>query len=194
MPDDTKADEGDPAVTGPAPGPVFRHLQDRDLTWQQVKSVRRTDGSVASGVGEMARLLRPTPPTSPSTPAGTPGWWSRRHGRLSPARALRAVGLDALRRPAVPGRHPHRAPAEHAFGPFVAETEGTVTLEVMMGDPRWWGDEPGGLHRRAATHRGRGAARPGDRAARMARGTSGPSGPTADPPGSPTRGRARPAG
>ncbi len=29
-----------------------------------------------------------------------------------------------------------------AFGPFVAGPEGTTLLEVMMGDPRSWGDDP----------------------------------------------------
>jgi hypothetical protein len=29
-----------------------------------------------------------------------------------------------------------------AFGPFVAGDSGTLLLEVMMGDPRSWGDQP----------------------------------------------------
>jgi hypothetical protein len=29
-----------------------------------------------------------------------------------------------------------------AFGPFTAGPEGTTLLEVMMGDPRSWGDDP----------------------------------------------------
>jgi hypothetical protein len=29
-----------------------------------------------------------------------------------------------------------------AFGPVVAGPEGAVMFEVMMGDPRSWGDEP----------------------------------------------------
>ncbi len=33
-------------------------------------------------------------------------------------------------------------PCGAAFGPFVAGPEGTVLLEVMMGDPRSWGDDP----------------------------------------------------
>ena len=33
-------------------------------------------------------------------------------------------------------------PLGAAFGPFVAGPEGTVLLEVMMGDPRSWGDRP----------------------------------------------------
>jgi hypothetical protein len=33
-------------------------------------------------------------------------------------------------------------PLGAAFGPVVAGPEGAVMFEVMMGDPRGWGDEP----------------------------------------------------
>jgi hypothetical protein len=37
-----------------------------------------------------------------------------------------------------------------AFGPFVAGESGTLLLEVMMGDPRSWGDDPDAFHRALA--------------------------------------------
>ena len=41
--------DGDPSgVKVPGREPVFRHLDDPDVPWQQVRSGRRADGSVAS--------------------------------------------------------------------------------------------------------------------------------------------------
>jgi hypothetical protein len=38
-------------------------------------------------------------------------------------------------------------PLGAAFGPFVAGPEGTELIEVMMGDPRSWGDDPDAFQR-----------------------------------------------
>jgi hypothetical protein len=45
-------------------------------------------------------------------------------------------------------------PLGAAFGPFVAGADGTELLEVMMGDPRSWGDDPASF---AAALHGQGA-------------------------------------
>ena len=60
-------------------------------------------------------------------------------------------------------------PLGAAFGPFVAGPDGTVLLEVMMGDPRSWGDDPE-LFAGPWPPGGRAAARPGHRTARLAGG------------------------
>jgi hypothetical protein len=43
-------------------------------------------------------------------------------------------------------------PYAAAFGPFVAGPEGAVLFEVMMGDPRGWGDDPASFARVLAAH------------------------------------------
>jgi hypothetical protein len=39
-----------------------------------------------------------------------------------------------------------------AFGPIRAGDDGAVMFEVMMGDPRSWGDDPDSLDRVRAEH------------------------------------------
>jgi hypothetical protein len=39
-----------------------------------------------------------------------------------------------------------------AFGPFVAGPQGAILFEVMMGDPRGWGDDPESFARLLASH------------------------------------------
>ena len=61
-------------------------------------------------------------------------------------------------------------PLGAAFGPFVAGPEGTVLLEVMMGDPRSWGDDPDVVPARPGATGRRGPPRSADRPAGVARG------------------------
>ena len=66
----------------------------------------------------------------------------RRHGHFSPHVVFLLEGevsFDGRRCPA--GTH-IELPRGAAFGPVVAGPEGAVMFEVMMGDPRSWGDEP----------------------------------------------------
>ena len=61
-------------------------------------------------------------------------------------------------------------PLGASFGPFVAGAGGTELLEVMMGDPRSWGDRSRVVRRCARQTGGRSAARSPDRSAGVARG------------------------
>ena len=54
-------------------------------------------------------------------------------------------------RPCPVGTH-IELPRGAAFGPFVAGAEGAVLFEVMMGDPRWGGDDPDSFQRVLAQH------------------------------------------
>jgi hypothetical protein len=125
----------------PGPEPVFRHLDDDDVPWQQVRAIRRSDGTVAS-VWEKWLAFSPDPLYLSLYAKWDPGVVQRRHGHHSPHVLFVIEGeiLCGTRRcPA--GTHielPHGA----AFGPFVAGAEGATLFEVMMGDPRGWGDEP----------------------------------------------------
>lgn len=133
----------DTSSTPKVPGlePVFRHLDDDDVPWQQVRAIRRSDGSVAS-VWEKWLAFSPDPLYLSLYAKWDPGVVQRRHGHHSPHVLFVIEGeiLCGTRRcPA--GTHielPHGA----AFGPFVAGAEGATLFEVMMGDPRGWGDEP----------------------------------------------------
>jgi hypothetical protein len=66
----------------------------------------------------------------------------RRHGHYSP-HVLYVISGEMWcgDRHCPAGTH-IELPYGAAFGPFVAGPEGTVLLEIMMGDPRSWGDDP----------------------------------------------------
>ena len=121
--------------------PTFRHLDDLDMGWQQVKSIRRSDGTTAS-VWEKWLAFSPDPHTSRCTPGGIRAWSIRRHGHFSP-HVIFVISGDMWcgDRHCPAGTH-IELPLGAAFGPFVAGPEGTVLIEVMMGDPRSWGDQP----------------------------------------------------
>ena len=158
--------DGDPSgVKVPGLEPVFRHLDDPDVpvaAGALGPSCRRHGGL---RVGEVARLLggpalplavRQVGPRGHPAPARAP----------QPPRAHGARGRDPLRRPPCPAGTHIELPLGAAFGPFVAGDDGALLFEVMMGDPRGWGDDPGVLRGGAGAARGGGAARPADRPAR----------------------------
>ncbi len=121
--------------------PTFRHLDDPDLPWQQVKVVRNADGSTSS-VWEKWLAFSPDPQYLSLYARWDPGMVVRRHGHFSPHVIFVISGemwCDGRHCPA--GTHVE-LPLGAAFGPFVAGPDGPVLLEVMMGDPRSWGDDP----------------------------------------------------
>jgi hypothetical protein len=119
----------------------FRHLDDSDITWQQVKSIRLADGTTAS-VWEKWLAFSPDPPYLSLYAKWDPGMVVRRHGHYSPHVVFVVSGdLWCGERHCPPGTH-IELPLGAAFGPFVAGSEGVVLYEVMMGDPRSWGDDP----------------------------------------------------
>ena len=70
-------DEPDP------PEPIFRHLDDPDVPWQEVKRQRNADGSTSS-VWEKWFAFRADPPYLSLLGRYDPGMIVRRHGHRSP--------------------------------------------------------------------------------------------------------------
>jgi hypothetical protein len=130
----------DGGIKVPGVEPTFRHIDDDDMAWQQVKSVRNRDGSTSS-VWEKWLAFSPDPQYLSLYAKWDPGMVIRRHGHYSPHVIFVIEGdmwCDGRQCPA--GTHVE-LPLGAAFGPFVAGPNGTVLLEVMMGDPRSWGDD-----------------------------------------------------
>ncbi len=136
------AEDGGPAeVRVEGREPTFRHLDDPEMGWQQVKSIRRADGTTAS-VWEKWLAFSPDPQYLSLYAKWDPGMVVRRHGHYSPHVLFVVDGeMWCGDRHCPAGTH-IELPLGAAFGPFVAGPEGTVLLEVMMGDPRSWGDRP----------------------------------------------------
>ncbi|HXW38656.1 MAG TPA: hypothetical protein VEJ44_03095 [Acidimicrobiales bacterium] len=142
------------AIASPkVPGlePTFRHLDDPDVPWQRVRSVRRSDGTVAS-VWEKWLAFSPDPLYLSLYARWDPGVIQRRHGHLSPHVLMVLEGeMRCGDEPCPAGTH-IELPLGAAFGPFVAGPDGAVLFEVMMGDPRGWGDDPESFHRLLEAH------------------------------------------
>ncbi len=129
---------------------MFRHIDDDDVPWQRVKSIRRADGSTAS-VWEKWLAFSPDPQYLSLYARYDPGMIVRRHGHLSPHVVFVIEGeLTCDSRPCPAGTH-IELPRGAAFGPFVAGPKGALLFEVMMGDPRSWGDEPAAFERTLET-------------------------------------------
>ena len=76
----------------------------------------------------------------------------RRHGHYSPHVLFVLKGeMWCGERHCPAGTHVE-LPMGTAFGPFVAGTDGAVLFEVMMGDPRSWGDDPEAFERVLQAH------------------------------------------
>ena len=121
--------------------PVFRQLGDDDLPWQEVKRQRNADGSTSS-VWETWFAFRGDPPYLSLLARWDPGMIVRRHGHRSDHVLYVVEGeVTCGDRPCPVGTH-IELPRGAAFGPFRAGPDGCVLFEVMMGDPRSWGDEP----------------------------------------------------
>ena len=133
----------DPAAQLPRPGlePTFCHLDDPSVPWQQVKSIRRADGTTAS-VWEKWLAFSPDPQYLTIYAKYDPGMVVRRHGHHSPHVLFVLEGeIDCGGRSCPAGTH-IELPYGAAFGPFTAGANGATLFEVMMADPRSWGDRP----------------------------------------------------
>jgi hypothetical protein len=129
--------------------PVFRHLDDPDVPWQRVKAQRNADGTESS-VWEKWLAFSPDPQYLSLYARYDPGMVVRRHGHYSPHVVFVIAGeLDCGGRRCPAGMH-IELPLGAAFGPIVAGPDGAVLFEVMMGDPRSWGDDPGAFARALA--------------------------------------------
>jgi len=143
----------DPTPDLPMDGvePVFRHLDDPDLTWQQCRRQRNADGSESS-VWEKWLAFSPDPQYLSLYARYDPGMLVRRHGHYSPHLVFVLEGelwVDQRRCPA--GTHVE-LPFGAAFGPLRAGDQGAVLFEVMLGDPRSWGDQPERFAQALADH------------------------------------------
>ncbi|MGH9018667.1 MAG: cupin domain-containing protein [Acidimicrobiales bacterium] len=131
--------------------PTFRHVDDPDVGWQQVKAVGLADGSTAS-VWEKWLAFSPDPQYLSLYARWDPGVVVRRHGHNSPHVLFVLEGdMTCGSRPCPAGTH-IELPLGAAFGPFVAGPRGTRLFEVMMGDPRSWGDDPATFGAALAAH------------------------------------------
>lgn len=139
----------DAAVKVPGLEPSFRSIDDPEVNWQQVKAIRNADGSVSS-VWEKWLAFSPDPQYLSLYAKWDPGVVVRRHGHYSP-HVLFVIEGDMWcgDRHCPAGTH-IELPFGAAFGPFVAGKSGTLLLEVMMGDPRSWGDDAEAFHRALA--------------------------------------------
>ena len=129
--------------------PTFRHLDDADVPWQQVRAIRRSDGTVAS-VWEKWLAFSADPPYLSLYAKWDPGVVQRRHGHYSPHVVMVLEGDFQCGERSCPAGTHIELPFGAAFGPFVAGPRGAVLFEVMMGDPRGWGDDPESFERALA--------------------------------------------
>ena len=143
------SDDASPAPPSPKVAgrePVFRHLDDDDVPWQPVKAQRNRDGSEAQ-VREKWLAFSPDPQYLSVYAVYDPGMIVRRHGHFSPHIVFVLEGdITVGDHPCPAGTH-IELPLGAAFGPIVAGAEGATLFEVMMGDPRSWGDEPEAFER-----------------------------------------------
>jgi hypothetical protein len=138
-------------VRVPGLEPIFRHLDDADVPWQHIKSIRRSDGTIAY-VREKWFAFSPDPQYLSLYAIYDPGMIVRRHGHYS-NHVLFVIAGDIWcgDRHCPAGTH-IELPMGAAFGPFVAGPEGATLFEVMMGDPRSWGDDHAAFEKALADH------------------------------------------
>ena len=111
------------------------------MDWQLVKAIRRSDGTDAY-VREKWLAFSPDPAYLSLYAKYDAGMIVRRHGHYSPHVLFVIAGeIWCGERLCTAGTH-IELPFGAAFGPFVAGPEGATLFEVMMGDPRSWGDQP----------------------------------------------------
>lgn len=127
----------------PIPGkePIFRHVDDADLSWQKVRRQRNADGSEGT-VREMWFSFSPDPQYLSLLGIYTPGMVVRRHGHFSPHVVYVIEGGAWFGDRWCPKGTHIELPFGAAFGPIIAGDEGATMFEVMLGDPRSWGDQP----------------------------------------------------
>ena len=127
--------------TPDGPQPIFRHLDDADMGWRNVKAQRNADGSEAF-VREKWLAFSPDPQYLSLYAEYDPGMIVRRHGHFSPHVVFVITGSAMFGDRVCPAGTHIELPDGAAFGPVVAGPEGVTFFEVMMGDPRSWGDRP----------------------------------------------------
>jgi hypothetical protein len=125
----------------PGKEPIFRHLDDPDVSWQKVRAQRNADGTEAF-VHEKWLAFSPEPQYLSLYAKYDPGMIVRRHGHFSPHIVFILEGDATFGDTHCPTGTHIELPFGAAFGPVVAGPNGCTMFEVMLGDPRSWGDEP----------------------------------------------------
>jgi chorismate mutase len=141
----------DPTASPAVPGrvPVVRGPDDPEVPWQAVKAQRNADGSVAE-VRERWFAFSADPPYLSLLARYDPGMVVRRHGHFSP-HVVYVIEGGATFGDRWCGAGTHlELPFGAAFGPVTAGPDGAVFFEVMLGDPRSWGDDPAAFDRALA--------------------------------------------
>lgn len=140
-----------PNPKDPTKQPTFRHLDDTEVPWQPVRRQRNADGS-ESAVWEKWLAFSPEPQYLSLYARWDPGMIVRRHGHFSPHVIFVIEGdLWCGERHCPAGTH-IELPYGAAFGPLRAGSAGVTLFEVMMGDPRSWGDRPEAFEQALADH------------------------------------------
>jgi hypothetical protein len=120
---------------------VFREFDDPDVPWQRVKAQRNADGTESS-VWEKWFAFSNEPQYLSLYARYDPGMVVRRHGHFSPHIVFVVEGEVWIGDRHCPKGTHVELPFGAAFGPVVAGAAGCELFEVMLGDPRSWGDEP----------------------------------------------------
>jgi hypothetical protein len=128
-----------PKVAGK--GPIIRRFDDADVPFQAVRAQRNADGS-ESFVREKWFAFSAEPQYLSLYATYDPGMVVRRHGHFSPHIVFVIEGDLWVGDEHCPKGTHVELPLGAAFGPLVAGDDGCVLFEVMMGDPRSWGDDP----------------------------------------------------
>jgi len=139
MTDTAKPPTDSPRIEGKEP--IFRSIDDPDMKWQKVRRQKNEDGSEGS-VQEKWLAFSADPQYLSLYAVYTPGMVVRRHGHFCPHVVYIIEGGAWFADRWCPAGTHVELPFGAAFGPIVAGDEGCVMLEVMMGDPRSWGDQP----------------------------------------------------
>src|SRR5450432_1732015 len=121
--------------------PIFRHLDDPDMGFRHVRAQRNADGT-ESYVREKWLAFSPDPQYLSLYAKYDPGMMVRRHGHFSPHVLFVIEGEIACGDRSCPAGTHIELPLGAAFGPFRAGPDGATLFEVLMGDPRSWGDRP----------------------------------------------------
>jgi hypothetical protein len=135
----------------PSKQPTFRHLDDPDVPWQQCRRQRNADGSESS-VWEKWLAFSPEPQYLSLYARYDPGMIVRRHGHYSPHLVFVLDGELVVGDRSCPAGTHIELPLGAAFGPLRAGDDGATLFEVMLGDPRSWGEQPELFERALAAH------------------------------------------
>jgi hypothetical protein len=133
-------------------GPIIRRFDDPDVPFQAVRAQRNADGS-ESYVREKWFAFSNEPQYLSLYATYDPGMVVRRHGHFSPHIVFVLEGDLWVGDEHCPKGTHVELPLGAAFGPLVAGDDGCVLFEVMMGDPRSWGDDPE-VYERVLSERG----------------------------------------